>query len=59
MARLIKFLTVTGLSSVYLMQVPCSMESHGFSIIPNGVVPNPLAGITAQIQALLRGFGIG
>ena len=59
MTRLIKFLTVTGLSSVYLMQIPCSNAGHGFSIIPNNIIPNPLAGITAQIQALLAGLGIG
>ena len=59
MTRLIKFLTVTGLSSVYLMQIPCTMESHGFSMIPNNIIPNPLAGLTAQLQAMLRGFGIG
>jgi hypothetical protein len=59
MTRLIKFLTVTGLSSVYLMQVPCTMGHHGFSIVPNGIIPNPLAGITAQLSAMLAGLGIG
>jgi len=59
MTRLIKVLTVTGLSSVYLMQVPCSIAGHGFSVVPNGLVPNPLAGITAQISAMLTAMGIG
>jgi len=59
MTRLIKFITVTGLSSVYLMQLPCSTQAHGFSMIPNGIIPNPFAGITGQLAGLLRGFGIG
>jgi len=59
MTRLIKFLTVTGLSSVYLMQVACTTTGHGFSIIQNGIIPNPLAGITASISAMLAGMGLG
>jgi hypothetical protein len=59
MTRLIKFLTVTGLSSVYLMQIPCTTSSHGFSMIPNGIIPNPFAGLTAPIASLLAGLGIG
>jgi hypothetical protein len=58
MTRLIKFLAVTGVSSVYLMQVPCT-TIHGLTIIPNNLIPNPFAGITAQIQAALAGMGIG
>ena len=59
MTRLIKFLTVTGVSSVYLMQVPCSTLEHGFSIVPNGIIPNPLAGLLGPIQTMLAGLGIG
>lgn len=57
MTRFMKFLTVAGLSSVYLMQTPCTFASHGFSVIPNGIIPNPLAGLTAQLAALVQGLG--
>lgn len=45
MTRLAKILGVVGLTSVYLMQAPCSFQAHGFSIIPNGIIPNPFAGL--------------
>jgi len=45
MTRFVKALMVTGAASVYLMQAPCSFSSHGFSIIPNGIIPNPFAGL--------------
>jgi hypothetical protein len=45
MTRLMKVLSVTGLASVYLMQVPCSFQGHGFSIVPNGIIPNPFASL--------------
>jgi len=44
MTRMIKILCVTGLSSVYLMQAPCTFAGHGFSVVPNGLIPNPFAG---------------
>jgi len=44
MTRLMKMLVISGLASVSLMQVPCTFANHGFSIIPNGLIPNPLAG---------------
>lgn len=56
MTRLMKILAVTGLSSVYLMQVPCTNLEHGFSIIPNGIIPNPFAGITGTLTGLLGGL---
>lgn len=53
MARLFK---VVGLASVYMMALPCTFAEHGFSVIPNGLIPNPLAGITGTLTNLLRGF---
>lgn len=53
MARLFK---VVGLASVYMMQLPCTFADHGFSIVPNGLIPNPLAGISTTLTNLLRGF---
>ena len=44
MTRFFKVLLVTGLSSVYLMSAPCTFAEHGFSMIPNGLIPNPFAG---------------
>jgi len=49
MTRLMKILSVASLSSVYLMQTPCTFTGNGFSIIPNGIIPNPF---TAIINAL-------
>lgn len=49
MTRLIKILSVAGLSSVYLMQTACTFAQHGFSIIPNGIIPNPFQGILAAL----------
>jgi hypothetical protein len=46
MARLIK---LVGLASVYLMVAPCSYGGHGFSIIPNNLIPNPFAGLLAGL----------
>ena len=45
MTRMIKLLFITGFSSVYLMAAPCTFAEHGFSIIPNGLIPNPFAGL--------------
>jgi hypothetical protein len=45
MTRFIKVLVLTGLTSVYLMQTPCTFAQHGFSIIPNNLIPNPFAGL--------------
>jgi hypothetical protein len=45
MRRLVKILGVIGLASVYLMQAPCTFAPHGFSIVPNGLIPNPFAGL--------------
>lgn len=45
MTRMIKILSVAGLSSVYLMQTTCAFADHGFSVIPNGIIPNPFTGI--------------
>lgn len=56
MTRLMKVLTIVSLSSVYLMQVPCVTKEHGFSIIPNGLIPNPFAGITGTLTGLLGGL---
>jgi hypothetical protein len=49
MTRMLKVLSVLGFSSVYLMQAPCTFEAHGFSIIPNGLIPNPFVGILAGL----------
>jgi len=49
MTRLMKILSVAGFASVYLMQTPCTFEQHGFSIIPNGIIPNPFAGILTAL----------
>lgn len=49
MTRMIKILSVAGLSSVYLMQTTCAFADHGFSIIPNGIIPNPFAGILGAL----------
>jgi len=47
-----RFLKTVGVSSVILLQAPCTMLEHGFSMIPNNIIPNPLASITAQLQAM-------
>ena len=52
MTRLLKVLSVIGVSSVYLMQVDCAFKEHGFSIIQNGLIPNPFTGLTGL-------FGLG
>jgi hypothetical protein len=52
MTRLMKILGVTGLASVYLMQIPCTYAGHGFSIIPNGLIPNPFAALNPLIGAI-------
>ena len=49
MTRMIKILLVTGVSSVYLMQAACTFADHGFSMIPNGLIPNPFAGLLASL----------
>lgn len=49
MTRLTKILSIAGLSSVYLMQAPCVFSEHGFSMIPNGIIPNPFAGLAAAL----------
>ncbi len=54
MTRLIKFLAVAGFASVYLMQAPCTFAEHGFSIIPNGLIPNPFATL---LQTVAGGVG--
>ena len=53
MARLFK---VMGLASVYMMAYPCTFAEHGFSVIPNGIIPNPLSGLTTTITNLLAGL---
>lgn len=45
MTRLIKFIALAGLSSVYLAQGFCTYGGHGISMIPNGIIPNPFAGL--------------
>jgi len=49
MTRLLKVLSVMGFSSVYLMQVDCAFKEHGFSIISNGLIPNPFTGILTTL----------
>ncbi|HOB74257.1 MAG TPA: hypothetical protein PKG54_07005 [Phycisphaerae bacterium] len=49
MTRLAKIMGVIGLTSVYLMQAPCTFAGHGFSIIPNNIIPNPFAGLLATL----------
>ena len=51
MTRLIKLI---GLTSVCLAMAPCVYGGHGISIIPNGLIPNPFAGLLSN---LLKGFG--
>lgn len=52
MTRLLKTLGIAGAASVSLMQVPCTFAPHGFSIVPNGLIPNPFS----QIWAAIGGF---
>lgn len=49
MTRLVKILSVAGLSSVYLMQTTCAFAEHGFSVVPNGIIPNPFAGLLTAL----------
>lgn len=49
MTKMMKVLSVMGLSSVYLMQVDCAFKDHGFSMISNGVIPNPFTGILSVL----------
>lgn len=51
MTRFLKVLGVAGLASVYLMQAPCTFAQHGFSIIPNGLIPNPFLSLTQGFLA--------
>lgn len=55
MTRLAKILGIAGLASVYLMQTPCTFAQHGFSIIPNGLIPNPFLALTQGALAPLIG----
>jgi hypothetical protein len=58
MTRLVKILGVAGLASVYLMQAPCTFLPHGFTIIPNNLIPNPLTALTQSILGpILAGLG--
>jgi hypothetical protein len=43
MTRFFKVLSLIGMSSGYLLVGPCQFAGHGFSIIPNGLIPNPFA----------------
>jgi hypothetical protein len=43
MTRLFKVLSLIGMSSSLLLVGPCQFAGHGFSIIPNGLIPNPFA----------------
>jgi len=49
MARFLKALSVIALASPTLMQVPCTYADHGFSVIPNGIIPNPFAGLLGAL----------
>ena len=53
MTRLLKVITLTGVSSVYLMQAPCTTLEHGFSIVPNGLIPNPFTALTSSLSSLI------
>jgi len=48
MTRLMKILSIAGLSSVYLMDGACTMSGDGFSFIPsfNLVIATLLRGLT-------------
>jgi hypothetical protein len=48
MTRMIKTLSIAGLSSVYLMQGTCSLSGDGLSILPT----------FPSVSALLASFGI-
>jgi hypothetical protein len=52
MTRLIKMLSLAGLSSVYLMQLQCTTLEHGFSIFSGGLIPNPFAGLFSSVTGL-------
>lgn len=49
MTRFLKVLAITSMASVTLMQVPCTMREHGFSIFPSGLIPNPFTGLTGLL----------
>lgn len=46
MKRFMRVLTIASMSSVYLMQVPCTSDDGGFSLIPQ--VPS----LTTFLQGL-------
>ncbi|HSW44037.1 MAG TPA: hypothetical protein VLM89_00525 [Phycisphaerae bacterium] len=50
MTRLIKFIALTGLSSVLLAQGFCTYD-HGISIIPKWIIPNPFAGLLNSLTS--------
>lgn len=52
MTRIIKVLALASMSSVYLMQVPCTSNGNGLNILPF-TFPNIFAGL---YQGLLGGF---
>jgi len=52
MTRLIKMLSLAGLSSVYLMQLQCTTLDHGFSIFSSNLIPNPFAGLLTSVTGL-------
>jgi hypothetical protein len=49
MTRFMKFSVLAGLSAGYLLQLGCGFAGHGFSLIPNGLIPNPFAGLFAGL----------
>jgi len=54
MARLLKVITLASLTSVTLMQTPCTFATHGFNAIPNEY--NPLTGVTSWLSSLVTGL---
>jgi hypothetical protein len=44
MARLLKAITLVGLTSVTLMQAPCTYTGNGISMIPNVNIFSSLTG---------------
>ncbi|UCG31963.1 MAG: hypothetical protein JSU68_09885 [Phycisphaerales bacterium] len=51
MARFLKVLGVVGMSSVYLMQAPCTTYNGGVSILPNvgGLIVNQISALTGGL----------
>lgn len=53
MTRLVRILSIAGLSSVYLMQMPCAYTKGGLSIFPKAWVGGSFSDLFGQLTDLI------